>query len=61
MTNAELISAIVKVMQDEGRDPNFIVGYLESFLIQVVNGASKNYQSQIHGDLVWHLNARKSK
>lgn len=59
MTNAEMISQLVKELQAEGRDPMFIVGYLESFLIQVVEGSSKKYQSQVHSDLVWHLNARK--
>lgn len=59
MTNQELIHALVQTLQEEGKDPSFIVGYLESFLIQVVEGSSKKYQSQVHSDLVWHLNQRK--
>ena len=59
MTNTDAIQELVKTLQAEGRDPMFIVGYLESFLIQVCEGAPKKYKSQIHSDLVWHLNARK--
>lgn len=59
MTNKELIEGLVKALQAEGRDPMFIVGYLESFLTQVVDGAPKAYKSQVHSDLVWHLNRRQ--
>lgn len=60
MTNAEMIKELVKTLQEEGRDPMFIVGYLESFMSQIVENAPKKYQSQVHSDLVWHLNARKN-
>lgn len=59
MTNADTIKALVKALEAEGRDPMFIVGYLESFLIQIVEGAPKAYKSQVHSDLVWHLERRQ--
>lgn len=60
MTNAEMIQELVTNLQAEGRDPMFIVGYLESFLVQVVEDSSKKRQSQVHSYLVRRLNARKN-
>lgn len=60
MTNSELINKLVRTMLDEGKDPMFVLGYMESFLVQVVEGAPKKYQSQVHSDLVWHLSQRSA-
>lgn len=59
MTNRELIEKLVVTLREQGKDPMFIVGYLESFLIQVVEGSPKKYQSQVHSDLLWHLRSRE--
>lgn len=57
MTNAELIKALTDALLEK-HDAIFTVGYLSAFLEQIVNNAPTKYQSQVHSDLVWHLNRR---
>lgn len=57
MTNSELIKALTDALLEKN-EPTFALGYMTSFLEQVVNNAPKKYQSQVHSDLVWHLARR---
>lgn len=58
MTTNELLNAMVTKMLDEGKDPHYVIGYLQSHLAMVIECAPKNYHSKCHSDLVWHLSQR---
>lgn len=59
VSNEDLIRQLTKTLESEGRDPMFIVGYLQAILIHIVDGSSKKYQKEIAQELNRHLSIRK--
>lgn len=61
MTNKEMLQALVQELIAEGKDPMYIVGYLEQFLGSTIERGPRSLRNVFRSDLEFRLNNRPSK
>lgn len=60
MTHSELLNELVKTMVEKNGYA-YTTGYLQSFLMQAISMLPKSKRSQMHSDLLWHLNEQQKR
>ena len=61
MTNKEMFQTLIQEMIAEGKDPMYIVGYLEAFMGDYIDRYPKRLRELFQSDLEFRLNDRPSK
>jgi hypothetical protein len=58
MTNKEMLKTLVQELIAEGKDPMYIVGYLEAFMGNLIDRGPKRLRDEFQSDLEFRLNNR---
>lgn len=61
MTNKEMFQTLIQEMITEGKEPMYIVGYLEVFMGSYIDRFPKRLREEFQSDLEFRLNVRPSK